>query len=176
MTVMHFLWWLIICSRGKNGHNVKYGFWSKIWPWRSSSMNLKIKRDINQAASHLLSAFGCRLTMSYFLKAQMFSLQKCFEVMWIYHKTSIISHLYRHCWSLRCSWSIACWSCSNYIFIPDLMASMAQTMATAKRDEKHWSSEIWCTYIRDFMVYAHVHKHNTWTVMVQWYILKTYHK
>ena len=22
-----------------------------------------------------------------------------------------------NCWSLRCSWSIACWHCSNYIFI-----------------------------------------------------------
>ena len=24
------------------------------------------------------------------------------------------------CWSLRCSWSIACWRCSNYIFIFNL--------------------------------------------------------
>ena len=22
-----------------------------------------------------------------------------------------------NCWSLRCSWSIACWRCSNYIFL-----------------------------------------------------------
>ena len=31
-------------------------------------------------------------------------------------------HLSRqwNCWSLRCSWSIACWRCSNYIFILDL--------------------------------------------------------
>ena len=34
----------------------------------------------------------------------------------------IIMHLSRHwnCWSLRCSWSIACRHCSNYIFILDL--------------------------------------------------------
>ena len=34
------------------------------------------------------------------------------------------SHLSRQwtCWSLRCSWSIACWRCSNYIFIIDLIA------------------------------------------------------
>ena len=25
-----------------------------------------------------------------------------------------------NCWSLRCSWSIACRRCSNYIFIPNL--------------------------------------------------------
>ena len=31
-------------------------------------------------------------------------------------------HLSRkwNCWSLRCNWSIACWRCSNYIFIFDL--------------------------------------------------------
>ena len=34
------------------------------------------------------------------------------------------SHLSRQwtCWSLRCSWSIASWRCSNYIFIIDLIA------------------------------------------------------
>ena len=26
----------------------------------------------------------------------------------------------KNCWSLRCSWSIACRRCSNYIFILDL--------------------------------------------------------
>ena len=39
-----------------------------------------------------------------------------------YHQTSNISHLIRqqNCWSFRCSWSIACRRCSNYIFIVDL--------------------------------------------------------
>ena len=44
-----------------------------------------------------------------------------------YCKTSNISYtlLSRHlnCWSLRCSWSIACRRCSNYIFILDLTPS-----------------------------------------------------
>ena len=32
------------------------------------------------------------------------------------------THLCRQCnrWSLRCSWSTACWCCSNYIFILNL--------------------------------------------------------
>ena len=35
---------------------------------------------------------------------------------------SHVSHIrrYYNCWSLRCSWSIACRWCSNYIFIFDL--------------------------------------------------------
>ena len=40
-----------------------------------------------------------------------------------YWKTSNISRTLvgnKICWSLRCSWSIACWCCSNYIFILDL--------------------------------------------------------
>ena len=32
----------------------------------------------------------------------------------------LMSSRQQNCWSLRCSWSIACWSCSNYIFILDL--------------------------------------------------------
>ena len=40
----------------------------------------------------------------------------------ICRQTSNISHLNKrwNCWSLRCSWSIACRCCSNYIFILDL--------------------------------------------------------
>ena len=36
-----------------------------------------------------------------------------------YCQTSNISHtlVYNTCWSFRCSWSIACRRCSNYIFI-----------------------------------------------------------
>ena len=38
------------------------------------------------------------------------------------------SHLSRqlHCWSLRCSWSIACRRCFNYIFILDLTPGFNQ--------------------------------------------------
>ena len=40
------------------------------------------------------------------------------------------------CWSLRCSWSIACRRCSNYIFILDLdLASMDWTKTTVRRDK-----------------------------------------
>ena len=37
----------------------------------------------------------------------------------MYCQTSNIRHLsgQNSCWLLRCSWSIACWHCSNYIFI-----------------------------------------------------------
>ena len=39
----------------------------------------------------------------------------------LYRKTSNISRtLVFYCWSLRCSWSIACRRCSNYIFILNL--------------------------------------------------------
>ena len=43
-------------------------------------------------------------------------------IMHIYNKTSnmrrtLVDNTF---WSLRCSWSIACWCCSNYIFILDL--------------------------------------------------------
>ena len=39
-----------------------------------------------------------------------------------YRQSSDISHISRqlNCWSFRCSWSIACRRCSNYIFILDL--------------------------------------------------------
>ena len=40
----------------------------------------------------------------------------------IYRKVSNITHFNRqwNCWSLRCSWSMACRRCSNYIFILNL--------------------------------------------------------
>ena len=36
----------------------------------------------------------------------------------IWYKSHICRQL--NCWSLRCSWSIACWRCSNHIFVLDL--------------------------------------------------------
>ena len=41
---------------------------------------------------------------------------------WYRQVSNIRPHLSRqlNCWSLRCSWSIACRRCSNYIFILDL--------------------------------------------------------
>ena len=42
---------------------------------------------------------------------------------WNYHQISNIRHAFvgnLSYWSLRCSWNIACWHCSNYIFILDL--------------------------------------------------------
>ena len=40
----------------------------------------------------------------------------------IYHQSSNVSRtLSKNCWSLRCSWSIACRRCSNYFFILDLI-------------------------------------------------------
>ena len=39
----------------------------------------------------------------------------CAYTVKLYYKTYLCRHL--NCWSLRCSWSIACRRCSNYIFI-----------------------------------------------------------
>ena len=43
-------------------------------------------------------------------------------LLYLYHQTSNIRHLNGQwtCLSLRCSWSIACRHCTNYIFIIDL--------------------------------------------------------
>ena len=50
-----------------------------------------------------------------------------------------------HCWSLRCSWSIACRRCSNYIFILDWTHGFhGLAKATARRDENRLSFGIWC--------------------------------
>ena len=58
-----------------------------------------------------------------------------------------------NCRSLRCSWSITCRRCSNYVFILDLTpASLDWAMTTAIRDEKQLTLGIWASYIRDFTV------------------------
>ena len=52
---------------------------------------------------------------------------------------------------LRCSWSIPCRRCSNYIFILDLTPvfdGLAKT--TARRDENHLSLVIWCVLDKRF--------------------------
>ena len=51
---------------------------------------------------------------------------------------SNIRHLSRelNCWSLRCSWSIACRRCSNYIFILDLTSGF-------KRFRKDSRKTVW---------------------------------
>ena len=47
----------------------------------------------------------------------------------------------------RCSWSIACQHCPNYIFIPNLTPDV------------NWLSfEIWCTYIGDLTLNYTTHK------------------
>ena len=45
-----------------------------------------------------------------------------FAYHWVHRQVSNIRHFSRHlsCWSLRCSWSMACRRCSNYIFIHNL--------------------------------------------------------
>ena len=63
------------------------------------------------------------------------------------------SHLSKQytCWSLRCSWSIDCRRCSNYIFIPTQhLASNDWAKTTVKRDEKHLSFEIRCAIYKRF--------------------------
>ena len=44
---------------------------------------------------------------------------KVHTVKYLYYKTHLGGQL--NCWSLRCSWSIACRRCSNYIFILNLI-------------------------------------------------------
>ena len=51
----------------------------------------------------------------------------------------------KNCRSLRCSWSIACRRCSNYIFILDLTPGfIGWQKTTVRRDDKHLSLAIWC--------------------------------
>ena len=48
-------------------------------------------------------------------------------------------------WELRCSWSIACGRCSNYISILGLTpGSMDRAKTTVRHDEKHLTFGIWC--------------------------------
>ena len=64
-----------------------------------------------------------------------------------YHKTSNTRHLSRqyNCRSLRCSWSIACRRCSNYIFILDLTLASGDSAKTAARQyDNLLSVRIWC--------------------------------
>ena len=81
-----------------------------------------------------------------------------------------------HCWSLRCSWSIACQhgQCSsNYIFISQLhtwLQWIRQT--TARRDEKHSSFGIWCHLYWRFDG-KKPYLHTKWW-MGQFYISKKY--
>ena len=58
------------------------------------------------------------------------------------------THLSRqqNCLSLRCSWSIACRRCSNYIFILDLTPGFnGLDKDNSRQDETHLSLGIWCT-------------------------------
>ena len=68
---------------------------------------------------------------------------------WQYRST--IKSLYKthfsrllNCWSLRCSWSIACRRCSNYIFILQwTLGFNIWTKITTSRDEKRLNFGIW---------------------------------
>ena len=62
-------------------------------------------------------------------------------------------HLSRQliCRSLRCSWSIACRRCSNYIFILNLTPDFKDwSKTTSRRDENHLSFGIWCILYQIF--------------------------
>ena len=69
------------------------------------------------------------------------------------------------CWSLRCSWRIACQRCSNYIFILDLthgFNGLGKDNCMARR--KHLSLGICCVlyscYIRGLAVITYPHLHS----------------
>ena len=65
-------------------------------------------------------------------------------------------HLSRqlNCWSLRCSWSIACWRCSNYIFILHLTSGFnILRKTTASRVEKNLSFGILVCLILEILRY-----------------------
>ena len=51
-----------------------------------------------------------------------------------------------NCWSLRCSWSIACRCCSNYVSIlhPTLGFNIICAKTTASWGKKHLCLGIWC--------------------------------
>ena len=51
----------------------------------------------------------------------------------------------QNCWSLGCSWRIACRRCPNYIFILDLTPGIdGLDKGNWRRDDKHLSFVIWC--------------------------------
>ena len=59
-----------------------------------------------------------------------------------------------NCWSLRCSWSIACRRCSNYIFIPDSTPDFSGLGKDNLEDEQRniWVLGLGASYIRGFIV------------------------
>ena len=62
-----------------------------------------------------------------------------------------------NCWSLRCSWSIACRRCSNYIFILHLTPGFnILRKGNCKSRQETFQFGIWCTYIRDFTAYHEI--------------------
>ena len=57
------------------------------------------------------------------------------------------------CWSLICSWSIACRLCSNYIFILNVTPGFnGLDKTTARQDEEHLSFWTWCALYYRFTV------------------------
>ena len=62
---------------------------------------------------------------------------------------------YKNCWSLRCSWSIACRRCSNYIFILDLTSGFKgfskDSRKTVRESFKCW--DLLRLNIRDLTVF-----------------------
>ena len=70
---------------------------------------------------------------------------------WEYRQTSNYKmHLSRqwNCWSLRCSWSITCWRCSNYLF--KLRSHMRGAVAERRRADFDIPAPLprVCSYIR----------------------------
>ena len=71
-------------------------------------------------------------------------------IFWITIKSQIYEmHFNRQLngWSFRCSWSIACRRCTNYIFILHLTPGFnILCKTTARRDKKYLSFGIWCVF------------------------------
>ena len=63
-----------------------------------------------------------------------------------------------NCWSLRCSWSIACRRCSNYIFILDLTHGLNGLSKDNCKTRQKSVLYFGVTYIRDFTLYK-THKY-----------------
>ena len=87
-----------------------------------------------------------------------------------YHQTSNIRQLVMQltCWSLRCSWSIACWRCSNYIFILNLRPGFNRLHKDNWK--MRWETRsfgIWCT------LYKRIYGIFELYVPVFWIILMT---
>ena len=80
-----------------------------------------------------------------------------------YRQTSDMIHtlVCNNFWALRCSWSIICRCCSNYIFILKLTPGFKGLGKNNCKTRWETSLGIWCTHIRGLTVDAPISRYST---------------